>query len=88
MCCWVALTEMPYFLAKKGDNDGKKGYNSTRIEEKGVYLYEFRTKKELLHISNSARHTLTAVCPILALKLRGVPFFCHRPLINAHTVEN
>ena len=32
-------------------------------------------KKEIHRIFNSARHTLTAVCPVLALNLTGVSFF-------------
>lgn len=68
-------------LDKKGltsINLDRKGLTSTSLDKKRAYLDEFGPKKELRRILIFARHTLTAVCPFLALNLRGIPAFSHR----------
>ena len=77
MSCWVADRKAAFFLSKKGDNESKKGYNSTR-EKQGIPLCIW-AKKGHRRIFNTTRHTLAAVCSFFTLNIRGVPFFRYRP---------
>lgn len=52
----------------------KKGYNSTRIVQKGHTRKSFRQKKSFIAFL-FLHHRLTAECPFLATNPRGVPFF-------------
>ena len=65
------------FWPKKGTFQWQKGYSSTRIEKMGTPP-GLGPKKEIRRIFNFARHTLTAVCPFLALNLEVDPFFSIR----------
>ena len=45
------------------------------MAKKRVHPYGLGPKKEIRRIFNSARYTLTAVCPFFALNLEVYPFF-------------